>query len=60
VISEPDLSVASTTIVPADRALISRFRRGKFSASGEVSIGNSLTIAPDPAMALNRSAFSGG
>jgi hypothetical protein len=60
VISEPDLSVASTTIVPAESALMSLFRRGKFSARGGVSIENSLTTAPEAATDLNRASFSGG
>jgi hypothetical protein len=58
--SEPDLAAASTMIVAADRALMSRFLRGKFSGSGAVSTGNSLRIAPDAAIASNRASFSGG
>ena len=38
---------------------MSRLRRGKFSGSGAVSIGNSLTMAPEAAIASNSASFSG-
>ena len=47
--------------IPTDIPDMTRLRLGKLPVEGHASIGNSLTIAPEPrAIVSNRSACSGG